>query len=277
MAHADKLLFGTAGVPKSTDGTSTLAGIRHIAELGLDCLEVEFVQGVKMGADTAAKIRAEAQKLGIRLSVHAPYFINLNSAEEGKRLASQERILSSARLAEACGADCVVIHLGFYGKNSPEKTYAKIKEGLKEVASFLKSERNPVILRPETMGKKAQFGSLEEILQLAREMDGVEPCVDFSHLHARSGKMNTYLEFHRILKKIAMKLGKSALHNMHIHISGSVYNKKGELKHANLEESDFRFDEWIEALKDFDVRGMVISESPVQETDALMLKNLYYP
>jgi len=277
MSHADKLLFGTAGVPKSTEGTSTLAGIQRIAEIGLDCLEVEFVQGVKMGGDTAAKIRDEAQKLGIRLSVHAPYFINLNSPEEGKRLASQERILSSARLAEACGAGCVVIHLGFYGKNSPEQTYAKIKEGLREVASFLKSERNPVLLRPETMGKKAQFGSLEEILQLARDMDGVEPCVDFSHLHARTGKMNTYLEFHRILKKIAMKLGKRALHNMHIHISGSIYNEKGELKHANLEESDFRFDEWIQALKDFDARGMVICESPVQDTDALMLKNLYYP
>lgn len=277
MSTADKLLFGTAGVPKSTQGTSTLSGIQHIAELGLDCLEVEFVQGVKMGSDTASKIRQEAKKLNIKLSVHAPYFINLNSAEEGKRLASQERILSSARLAKLLGASSVVIHLGFYGKKYPEQAYAKIKEGLKEVASFLKSERNPVFLRPETMGKRAQFGSLEEILQLAREIDGVQPCVDFSHLHARSGKMNTYLEFHRILKKIEMKLGKRALQNMHIHISGSVYNEKGEMKHVNLEESDFRFDEWIQALQDFDVKGMVICESPDQQADALMLKNLYYP
>ena len=230
-----------------------------------------------MGSDTAKKIREEAKKLSIKLSVHAPYFINLNSAEQGKILASQERILSSARLARLLGASSVVIHLGFYGKLYPEQTYAKIKEGLKEVSSFLKSERNPVILRPETMGKKAQFGSLEEVLQLAREIDGVQPCVDFSHLHARSGKMNTYLEFHRTLKKIEMKLGQRALQNMHIHISGSVYNDKGEMKHVNLEESDFRFDEWIQALHDFDVRGMVICESPIQETDALMLKNLYYP
>jgi len=277
MSVADKLLFGTAGVPDSTQGTSTLSGLKQIASLGLDCLEIEFVQGIKMGSDTAKKIRAEAEKLNIKLSVHAPYFINLNSQEEGKRLASQERILSSARSAELCGAGSVVIHLGYYGKDNPDQTYAKVKEGLKEVASILKTERSPVILRPETMGKKAQFGSLEEILFLCKEVDGAEPCVDFSHLHARSGKMNTYLEFHRILKKIEMKLGKAALHNMHIHISGSVYNKKGEMKHVNLEESDFRFDEWIQALQDFDVRGMVICESPVQETDALMLKNLFYP
>jgi len=277
MSTADKLLFGTAGVPKSTPGTSTLSGIQHIAEIGLDCLEIEFVQGVKMGSDTAKKIKEEAKKLNVKLSVHAPYFINLNSVEKGKILASQERILSSARMAEQCGASCVVIHLGFYGKNTPEQTYTKIKEGLREVASFLKSERNPVILRPETLGKKAQFGSLEEILLLSKEVDGVQPCVDFSHLHTRSGKMNTYLEFHRILKKIELKLGKKALQSMHIHISGSVYNAKGEMRHVNLEESDFRFDEWIQALQDFDVRGMVICESPVQQDDALMLKNLYYP
>jgi len=276
MVPVKKLLFGTAGVPKSTTGTSTVSGIQRIAELGLDCLEVEFVQGVKMGGDTAEKVRETAEKLGVALSVHAPYYINLNSEEQGKRMASQERILSSARVAERCGAQSVVVHLGFYGKEKPVVAYEEIKKGLKEVASILKKERSPVILRPETMGKKRQFGSLEEVLLLCREMDGLQPCVDFSHIHARDGKANTYLEFHRILKKISKKLGEDALKNMHIHISGSVYNEKGEMKHVNLEESDFLFDEWIQALKDFDVRGMVICESPEQDKDALMLKNLFY-
>jgi len=277
MPAADRLFFGTAGIPESTEGSTTLAGIQRIAELGLDCLEVEFVQGVKMGTDTAAMIRNKAAGLGVKLSVHAPYFINLNSSEEGKKLASQERILKSARLAEMCGAGSVVIHLGFYGRRNQEETFQHIKHGLLEVSSILKSERCPVTLRPETMGKRAQFGSLEEILLLCREVEGLRPCVDFSHIHARSGRANTYLEFHRILKKIGMKLGREALHDMHIHISGSVYNENGEMKHVNLEESDFRFDEWIQALKDFDVRGMLISESPIQEADALMLKNLFYP
>lgn len=276
MAAAEKLLFGTAGVPKSATGTSTVSGIQRIAELGLDCLEVEFVQGVKMGSDTADKVRDAAEKLGVALSVHAPYYINLNSEEQGKRLASQERILSSARVAERCGAQSVVVHLGFYGKEKPEAAYEEIKKGLQEVVSILKKERSPVILRPETMGKKRQFGSLEEVLLLCREMDGVQPCVDFSHIHARDGKANTYLEFHRILNKISKKLGEDALKDMHIHISGSVYNEKGEMKHVNLEESDFLFDEWIQALKDFGVRGMLICESPEQDKDALMLKNLYF-
>ena len=273
---ADRLLFGTAGVPHSSPGTSSLSGIEHISHLGLDCMEVEFVKGIKMGGDTAKKISEAAQKFGVYLSVHAPYYINLNSPDNGKKLVSQERILNSARLAALCGAKNVVFHCGYYGKTSHNEAFENIKYGLKEVVSILKSERTPVTLRPETMGKKAQFGSFEEILFLCREVDGLLPCIDFSHIHAREGKINSYLEFHRIFTKISKKLGKEALSNLHIHISGVDYSDKGEIKHLNLKESDFKYDEWIQALKDFNVKGMVICESPVQEQDAVMLKDLFY-
>jgi len=271
------LLFGTAGVPKSTKGSSTLDGIQRIVELGLDCLEVEFVKGVKMGGDTAEEIGKAAKREGVRLSLHAPYYVNLNSPEEGKRLASQERLLQSVRLAEKCRAESVVFHCGYYGRDEPEKAFETIKRGVREVVSILKAERSSVVLRPETMGKRSQFGSLEEVLFLCREVDGLLPCVDFSHIHARegSGKANSYREFDRILRKIERKLGKKAIKNMHIHISGIEYGSKGELKHLNLDESDFRYEEWIHALRDYGVEGMVICESPIQERDALMLKNLY--
>ncbi len=276
MTPASKsLLFGTAGVPQSTAPQSTLAAIQEISSLGLDCLEIEFVWGVKMGSELCQKINKKAKELNIALSVHAPYFVNLNSTEEGKRLSSQERLLSSARMAEKCGAKSVVFHCGYYGKSSPEQTYETIKKGLKDVLSILRSERNRVVLRPETMGKKSQFGSLEEILFLCRELDGMLPCIDFSHLHARNGKANHYSEFLRILKKIEKKLGMSAIKKMHIHISGVAYSKKGEIKHLILNESDFHYDEWVQALKDFGARGMVICESPNLEQDALMLKELY--
>jgi len=273
---ADRLLFGTAGVPHSSPGTSSLSGIRHIADLGLDCMEVEFVKGIKMGSDTAKKIAESSQKLGIQLSVHAPYYINLNSADKGKWLSSQERILNSARLAAQCGAQDVVFHCGYYGEGSPEDAFQNIKIGLQEIVSILKSERTPVRLRAETMGKRSQFGSLDEILFLCREVDGLLPCLDFSHIHAREGKANSYLEFYRILTKVSKKLGKESLSNLHIHIAGVEYSSKGEIKHLNLKESDFKYDEWIQALKDFDVKGMVICESPIQEQDAVMLKDLFY-
>jgi deoxyribonuclease-4 len=274
---AGGLLFGTAGVPKSTGGTSSIEGIQRIVELGLDCMEVEFVKGVKMGAETAERIGGRAKELGVRLSVHAPYYVNLNAAEEGKRLASMERLVASARMAVKCGAESVVFHSGYYGGDDEETAFENIKRGAQEVLSTLRAERGQVVLRPETMGKRRQFGSLEEILRLCREVEGLAPCVDFSHIHAREGrgKANSYREFDRILRKIGRKLGKQALKNMHIHVSGVEYSNRGELKHLNLDESDFRYDEWVQALKDHEVAGMVICESPIQERDAVILRNLY--
>ncbi|MBM3304833.1 MAG: TIM barrel protein [Candidatus Aminicenantes bacterium] len=269
------LLFGTAGVPLSASDDSTLSAIERIRALGLDCLEIEFVKGVKMGLDTAGKVRERAASLGVRLSVHAPYFINLNSEDAGKRLASQERILKSARVGAACGATSVVFHAAFYGADPADRAYATVKRELRTVMSILRSERLPITLRVETMGKRSQFGSLDEVLSLCRDVDGLQPCLDFSHLHAREGKVNSYEDFHRVLGKVARKLGPRALKNVHIHIAGIHYGDKGEIKHLDLEEADFRYDEWLAALRDLGVEGTVICESPNLEGDALMLKELY--
>jgi deoxyribonuclease-4 len=270
-----RLLFGTAGVPLSAPVSTTLAALDHVKKLGLDCLEVEFVKGVKMGNDTAREIGRKADALGVRLSVHAPYYINLNSAEAGTRLASQEHLLVSARLARILGARSLVFHGGYYGHDSPEGTYRNIKEALRNVVSILRSEQSPVVLRPETMGKKSQFGSLDEIVALCREVDGLRPCFDFSHMHARERSENSYRHFSHVLRKIEKKLGGKALGDMHIHIAGILYGERGEIKHLDLGKSDFNFDAWLEALRDAGAAGMVICESPNLEGDALMLKNLY--
>ena len=276
MATAPRgLLFGTAGVPFTAADDSSLAGIERVKALGLDCLEIEFVQGVKMGLDTAKKVREKAASLGVRLSVHAPYFINLNSEDPGKRLASQERLLKTARVGAACGATSAVFHAAFYGKDAPEKAYAAVRSELAAVMSIVRGERLPIALRIETMGKRSQFGSLDEVLSLCRDVDGLKPCLDFSHLHAREGKVNSYQDFERVLAKAARKLGPRALRDVHIHIAGIHFGDKGEIKHLNLEETDFRYDEWLQALRDFGVSGTVISESPNIEGDAVMLKKLY--
>ncbi|MGQ9673822.1 MAG: TIM barrel protein [Candidatus Aminicenantales bacterium] len=276
VARPRRLLFGTAGVPLSTPISTTLAAIEHVHRMGLDCLEVEFVGGVKMGSDTAEEIKRKAEALDIRLSAHAPYYINLNSPEEGKRLASQERLVASCRMAALCGAQNVVFHGGYYGHSSPEQAYKTVKAGVQEILSTLKAERKAVTLRIETMGRKAQFGSLDEVLFLCREVENLQPCLDFSHIHAREGGANTYRDFQRILKKVAKKLGEEALKDIHIHISGVLYGSRGEIKHLDLRDSDFHYDSWVRALKDCGAAGMVICESPNLETDALMLKNLYH-
>lgn len=276
MATAPRgLRFGTAGVPFSSADDSSLAGIARIRELGLDALELEFVQGVKMGLDTAAKVREAARAADVRLSVHAPYFINLNSVDPGKRLASQERLLKTARVGEACGAASVVFHAAFYGADAPEKAYEAVKAELRTVLSIVRAERLSIALRVETMGKRSQFGSLDEVLGLCREVDGLKPCLDFSHLYAREGKINGYDEFHRVWAKVARKLGPRALRDVHVHIAGIQYGDKGEIRHLNLEETAFRTEEWLQVLRDLGVEGTIICESPNLEADAVLLKKLY--
>lgn len=270
-----QLLFGTGGIPRSTKGTSSILGIKRIRELGLDCMELEFVQGVRMSEKGAKNVLETAKKEEVTLSVHAPYYINLNSYEEEKLKASLERIYQAARIGSLCGAESIVLHAGFYQKSHKQDTYESISKALKELTGQLHDEGIPAVLRPETMGKRTQFGTLEEVLALSEEVEGVMPCLDFCHLHAREGKENSYSEFTEILSRVEESLGKEGLSNMHMHISGVEYGTNGEKKHLNLKESDFNYPELMIALKEFKVRGRVILESPVLEQDALMLREIY--
>ncbi len=269
------LLFGTAGVPRSTKIKSTQSGIERIAELGLGCVEMEFVQGVKMSEAGARLVAETAARTGVKLSAHAPYFINFNAHELEKIKASQERLLQTARIAWLCRAESIVFHTAFYLGDSPEKAYNTVKKHLRETLTQLKEENNLVCIRPETMGKASQFGTIEEILNLCAELEGLGICIDFAHWHARSGDFNSYREFASILLQIEEKLGRAALDNMHIHISGIAYGGKGEIKHLNLKESDFQYAELLKALKNYNVKGIVICESPNLEEDALLLQATY--
>jgi deoxyribonuclease-4 len=271
----NELFFGTGGVPHSARERSTVSGIERISELGLGSMEMEFVQGVRMSPAVADQVAAAAKKTGIKLSAHAPYYINLNAKEPAKISASQERILKTARIAARCGAESIVFHAAFYLSNSPEATYAAVKKHLAPVLDQLKSEHNRVWVRPEIMGKSSQFGTIEEVLNLSAELDGVMPAIDFAHWHARDGRANSYAEFAAVLARVKERLGDIALANMHIHLSGIAYGEKGERNHLNLKDSDLRYAELLQALKDFGVRGLLICESPNLEEDALLLQETY--
>ncbi len=280
-----RLLFGTAGIPKSSNKSDSINGIGKIRELGLDCMELEFVRGVRMQEETANAVRRKSLQDKIRLSVHAPYYINLNSAEPEKVQASKDRIYESARIGELCGAKDIVFHTAYYHKDNIEKVYEKIDGILRELIYRLDSEGIDVTLRPETMGKKTQFGNIEEILRLSSENYNsinknnninILPCIDFAHLHARSGgEENSYDHFASYLELVERKLGAEGVNNMHMHVSGIEYSGKGERRHLNLDDSDLRYVELLRALKDFSVKGLLICESPDNENDALKLKDVY--
>ena len=268
-----KLLFGTAGTPISSSGSDSISGIKRVHELGLGCMELEFVRGVKMKEETARNVSVIAKELGIELSVHAPYYINLNGEGE-TRLKSRERILNSARIGNICGARSVVVHAGFIQKDTREAVYEKIKNELIQIREQMNTEGLSIALRIETMGRISQFGTLEEVLAIT-EVTGVLPCIDFSHLHAVSGKNNSPEEFAQILGSIEKKLGREGLNDMHIHVSGIEYSSKGEKNHLELEKSDFNFRELTQAFSDFKIQGLIICESPNLEVDAMKLKKEY--
>jgi len=270
------LLFGTAGIPLITKSRNTINGIREVRNLNLDVMELEFVRGVNISTKTADNVREISKKNNVVLTAHCPYYINLNAGSEDKINAGIEMILQTARIAKECGADSIVFHAAYYMKENKDRTYENVLRALKNAGKILKNESNDIWLRPETTGKKTQWGNIEEVIKISTELENVLPCIDFSHIHAReNGKFNSYDEFCEILEVIEKNLGKEALQEMHIHVSGIAYGEKGEKKHLNLDESDLKYRELIKALRDFNVNGVVISESPNIEEDAMKMKKIY--
>lgn len=267
------MLFGTAGVPNSSRGRSIIDGVKTVRELGLDCMEVQFVRGVRMKDAMAKQVRMVSESLNVSLSVHAPYYINLNADSEVKVRQSLQRLYESARIGSIMGARNIVFHPGYYMKRSRDTAFRRVREAIEDLVEEV-SEFG-IVLRPETSGRREQFGELDEIVRLCSEVDGVLPCIDVSHIHARTMAFNSYGEFASMLEMVESELGKEALRDLHIHVSGIEYDIKGEKRHLNLSESDFRFEELLKALLDFSADGLVICESPNLEEDALMLKGVF--
>lgn len=272
----DKLYFGTAGIPLIVKKRSTENGLKMVKELELDAMELEFVRRINISPEKAVEIKKLAEKLDVKLTVHAEYYINLNAVGE-KLEKSIERLVNAAKIAYLSGAWSVCFHPGYYMGKTADETYRNIKNALKKVLEILNSENINVWIRPEITGKPSQFGSLEEIVRLSQELDNVLPVIDYAHLYARTGgKYNSYREFKDILNYIERNLGRTALDNMHIHVSGIEFGEKGEKKHLNLKESKLNYKALLRSWRKYDIKGIVISESPNIEKDAILLKKHYY-
>jgi len=272
----NRLLFGTAGVPIGCKERSSEEGIRYVRELGLDCMELEFVRGVRMSEESAKKLKPVAEENEIVLTAHAPYYINLNSPDIEKIPASIKRIYETAKIADFAGGYSITFHAAYYMKSTKEQTYAAVKKAIKELIGQLKQDNNKIWIRPETTGKETQWGNMQEIIALSQEFDQILPCVDFAHLFSRSvGKINTKEDFITVMKDIETALGREAIKNMHIHMSGMNYGPKGEKNHLVMKESEFNYKGVLDILKDFNAKGVVICESPNIEEDAMLMKKYY--
>ena len=233
----DRLNFLTAGIPLKSVPRTYKKAFADLTELGLNGIEIEFVRGVNISSSNIKEVQELAVPQKMVLTAHAPFFVNLNSQEQDKVDASIARVIETARMAKTLGLFSIVFHAAYYMGMSSEETYQKVKQGFSQIMQVVYDEDINVFVRPETTGKATQWGDLDEVIRISKEFDKVLPCIDFSHLYARTvGQNNTYDDFCRILETIGTELGSFALENFHAHVAGIEYTPKGETKHLNLLE-----------------------------------------
>jgi deoxyribonuclease-4 len=270
--------FGTVGSPISTPKKpgGSVGAVLRLAELDLHAFEIGWVRSVRVSEKTCEEIKSTAAESGVAVSVHAPYFINLNGDDE-EWPKSRQRLMDAAHYGNLAGASDIIFHPGSYFEHPPDEVLKVALPRLQDCLDELRADDNPVNLRPETMGKSAMLGSLEDTLKMSRQLKGVAPCLDFAHLHARpgDGSMNTYDEWSQVLEDYAAALGEDALKELHIHLSGIEYGEKGEKEHLPVQDSDLDCKAIFRALNDFKASGRIVCESPEMENDALYLKDLW--
>lgn len=253
-----------------------MGAIGYLASLGLKAFELAWVQSVRVTQATCEAIRGAAAEAGVAVSVHAPYYINLN-ADRKEWPKARKRLMDAARYGSLAGATDIVFHPGSYFGAEPSVVLEKAIPRLKACVEELRSDGIDVTLRPETMGKSAMLGSLQDTLAMAQAVPGVLPCLDFAHLHARpgDGSINSREEWQRILFQYRAILGVEALRRLHIHLSGIAYGPKGEKRHLILIESDLDVVGLLQALRQEGCAGRILCESPIMEEDAALLRQAW--
>ncbi|KUO80894.1 MAG: endonuclease IV [Vulcanisaeta sp. JCHS_4] len=271
-----RVYIGPAGVPigarERKKSAGTLDGIRYVSEVGLNAMEVEFVQGVRMNREAAQEAGELARELGVRLSVHAPYFINLCSEEAEKVEASIKRLQESLDRGEVMGATVVVFHPAYYGKLGPEGCYNAVKDAVLRVLDWMReSGITHVRLGLEVMARKSQFGSLEETFRLIRGVNNpqVVAVIDWGHVYARNGGS---IDYRAVLNMWREYFGDQP---MHTHFTCVKY-KNGEWvdEHEPMDTNNPPFEPLARELAGEDIEITIINESPLLEKDALRMKDI---
>ena len=276
-------IFGPAGSAENFSKLykSSADMPKYLSELGLDAFEYQCGQGVRVSDSVGAALKANAEKYGITLSLHAPYFISLSSVEPEKRDKSIDYILQSAAAAKKIGAERIVIHSGSCSKISREEALSLAKDTLSRARkAAVEAGFEDIVFCPETMGKFNQLGNLEEVLELCRLDDSFLPTVDFGHLNARTlGKVNSKEAFAGILDSIENRLGSDRLRRFHSHFSKIEYTEGGgEKRHLTFEDSLYgpRFEPLMELIAKKNLSPTFICESAgTQDIDALAMKRSY--
>jgi deoxyribonuclease-4 len=279
---ADRPRFGPAGVPPIFRALkATLADVpRLLREEGLDAFEYEAVRwGPKpqIKKEDAEKLGLEASKNDVLLSMHGSYFINF-AGEKPIVEASKRRLIACATAAQWMKAYIVVFHLGFYGVRLEREAFHGCIKAVKETVETIRSLGiKEVKVGPETMGKRSQIGSLNEVLSLCEEVEQTQPVVDWAHLHARDkGRFKTIDDFRNVVEKIENRLGTHTLRNMHCHFAKIEFTNRGEKRHHTMDEKRYGpdFELLARIIVEYGLKPVIISESPILDLDAIKMRDI---
>ena len=252
-----------------------------VKNFGLDCFEYSFGRGVRMTEDKAISIGEAFKKAGIEISVHAPYFINFANPDDEMAAKSYGYVLDSAKMCKLMGGKRIVFHPAAQGKATRFEAVDKTVERLKILADYIAlNNLEDMIFCPETMGKQAQIGTVEEITEFCKIAPFYTPCIDFGHINAREqGSLKRTEDYAERLAYMVEHLGYERMKNFHSHFSKIMYSAKGEVKHLTFADEIYgpEFAPLAVVLRKLDLHPYIVSESDgTQAEDALEMKKTYF-
>ena len=251
-----------------------------VKKRGLDCFEYSFGRGVRMSEDKAIAIGEAFAREGVEISVHAPYFINFANPDDEMAAKSYGYVLDSAKMCKLMGGKRSVFHPAAQGKATREEAVEKTEERLKILRDYIYlNDLQDMIFCPETMGKLAQIGTVEEIARFCKIDPVYTPCIDFGHINAREqGSLKTVEDYQSRLEYLIDELGFERMEHFHVHFSKIMYSAKGEVKHLTFSDEVYgpEFEPLAIALKTLGLKPYIVSESDgTQAEDAKVMKDIY--
>ena len=251
-----------------------------VKERGLDCFEYSFGRGVRMSEDKAISIGEAFALQGVEISAHAPYFINFANPDDEMAAKSYAYVLDTAKALKLMGGKRVVFHPAAQGKAAREEAVALTEERLKILRDYIYlNDLQDMIFCPETMGKLAQIGTVEEITRFCKIDLIYTPCIDFGHINAREqGSLKTVADYKERLSYMISELGFDRMKHFHSHFSKIMYSAKGEVKHLTFDDMIYgpEFEPLAVALKELGLEPYLVSESAgMQAEEAAYMKKVY--
>ena len=273
--------------PSGNSESFYAAGYEHteesaafVKERGLDCFEYSFGRGVRMTQEKARSIGNAFRENDVEISAHAPYFINFANPDDEMAAKSYGYVLDTAKVLRHMGGKRIVFHPAAQGKDSRDAAVERTIERLKVLRDYIYlNGMQDMMFCPETMGKLAQIGTVEEVTAFCGIDPVFTPCVDFGHVNAYGhGCLKTSADYRERLTYMIDRLGFERMQHFHIHFSKIQYGAKGEIKHLTFADDVFgpEFEPLAEVLHELKLEPYVVSESAgTQLEDAVEMKRVY--